>query len=194
MPAGGGSRRSITSIEELKQGLAPELAEELERSPCPSVRTPLPVMLSCGSHRPSWSAGPVCSMASRRPCLRSRWLLGPSSGRCDRYRPAQCHTCLPKNNARAAGDVPLSRFAAVQPRWLSLSSRIWPAAALPDPEVRDRAGACHRPHRSRANGLSAVAHGGVIRRPPRSVALAQKRLAVCSGGMTFAGPRFQGSV
>ena len=74
-------------------------------SPFHSVTTPPPVMLSCGSRRPnSWAGSRVCSTASRRHSLPSRWRLGRSLSRCGgRYRQAPCHPRHPKAGARAAG-------------------------------------------------------------------------------------------
>ena len=72
------------SIKELEAGLAPELVEELERLTLPFTedadarRRP-----SCGSPRPSWSAGSRGSSTGSRPrSTPSRWPPAPSSSRC----------------------------------------------------------------------------------------------------------------
>jgi hypothetical protein len=51
--------RSIheTSISELKDGLSPELSEELERITLPFSDDATPATMSCGSPRLSWWAG-----------------------------------------------------------------------------------------------------------------------------------------
>ena len=53
-----------------------------------SPRVTRPASPSCGSRRPSWSAGwRAVPTASRRRCLRSRWPPGPSLSRCA----GRCH-------------------------------------------------------------------------------------------------------
>ena len=72
------------SVKELEEGLAPELREELNRliAAVHRGRHPSPTP-SCGSRRPSWSAGwRGCSTASRRRCSPSRWPRGRSWSRC----------------------------------------------------------------------------------------------------------------
>ena len=72
-----------SSIEELEEGLAPELRDELNRLTRRSPTTPPPATPSSGSRRPSWWAGwRACSRASRRPCSPSRWRRGRSWSRC----------------------------------------------------------------------------------------------------------------
>ena len=71
------------SIKELEAGLAPELVEELERlvAAVHRGRHARP-RASCGSPRPSWSAGSrACSTASRPRSTPSRWPPAPSSSR-----------------------------------------------------------------------------------------------------------------
>ena len=90
------------SIQELSQGLAPELREELERLTLPfggRARRPTP---SCGSRRPSSSAGwRGCSTASRPRCSPSRWPPRCRSSRA-RGRPA-----LPPGMPGAAQGQPI---------------------------------------------------------------------------------------
>jgi hypothetical protein len=72
-----------SSIKELEDGLAPELVDELERLSLPSPRATRPARPSCGSRRPSSSAGwKACSTASRPRCSRSRWPHGRNLSRC----------------------------------------------------------------------------------------------------------------
>ena len=71
------------SIKELEAGLAPELVEELERLSLPFTEDRRRPRASCGSRRPSWSAGSrVSSTASRPRSTPSRWPPAPSSSRC----------------------------------------------------------------------------------------------------------------
>ena len=81
------------SIVELEDGLAPELRDELERLSLPFAEEARPrARRSCGSPRPSWSAGwKGCSTASRPRWWPSRWRPGCSWSRCvpAAGRPAQ---------------------------------------------------------------------------------------------------------
>ena len=81
-----------TSITELKEGLAPELAEELERITLPfsDDTTPSDAELRIAQAQlVGWLEG--LSTAFRRPCSPSRWLPGRSSSRCGgRYRQVRC--------------------------------------------------------------------------------------------------------
>jgi hypothetical protein len=71
-----------SSIKELEGGLAPELVEELERLSLP-FSSETRRRRSCGSRRPSSSAGSRgCSTASRPRSTPSRWPPVPSSSRC----------------------------------------------------------------------------------------------------------------
>ena len=87
-PAGRGQPARLTeihrrSIIELEDGLAPELLDELERLSLPFTDDDARPRPSCGSPRPSWSAGSRgSSTASRRRCSPSRWRPGRSSSRC----------------------------------------------------------------------------------------------------------------
>ena len=94
-----------TSIRELEDGLAPELRDELERLDAAvhrgrrSRRTP-----SCGSRRPSWSAGSrACSTASRPRCSPSRWRPASSWSRCARARCRPASACPDSAAARRPG-------------------------------------------------------------------------------------------
>ena len=71
------------SIRELKEGLAPELVEELERITLPFTddATPTEAELRIAQAQlVGWLEG--CSTASRPRCSPSRWRPGPSSSRC----------------------------------------------------------------------------------------------------------------
>ena len=85
------------SIEELKAGLAPELSRSSTGSPCRSAR-PRPPTPSCGSPRPSWSAGSRgCSTASRPRSSPSRWRPSSSCRVCG----APCPRVTPPRRTRA---------------------------------------------------------------------------------------------
>ena len=183
-----------TSIEELKQGLAPELAEELERLTLPFSEdaTPSDAELRIAQAQlVGWLEGLfhgiqtalfAQQMAARAQLEQMRRALpaGPVP------------PCLPATRGQRR-DVPLRRSPASQPHWLSLISRIWPTLLCPIPRcgigqslsspLTGRALTVHLPSRTAGHPT-----------PAAIISLAQKRLAVCSGGMTFAGPRFQGSV
>ncbi len=72
-----------TSVEELAKALSPDLQEELRRLAPPFQGNGTPRTPSCGSPRPSWSAGwRACSTASRPPSSPSSSRPASSSSRC----------------------------------------------------------------------------------------------------------------
>ena len=125
-----------TSIEELKQGLAPELAEELERLTLPFSEdtTPSDAELRIAQAQlVGWLEGLfhgiqtalfAQQMAARAQLEQMRRAL-PSG---------PVPHVPPESNARAAAGCTSERVRPSQPHWLSLISRT--DAALPDPEVR----------------------------------------------------------
>ena len=171
---GPAARDPPRSIVELEEGLAPELGDGAGAALAAVPRTRRRARRSCGSPRPSWSAGwRGCSTASRRPWSPSRWRRGCSWSRCAAAGPAGRPRRLPSRRRR---DGEPGEDSAPRVHGAGSTSRARPACAV----ALDSSGTAGKPVRS-SHWIGEVVRGPARRRRRRRPAPASTTAASTSG-------------